>query len=266
MAAGFSLDDQQRILDRITAYRGVCQAVKNSATSSLVFGVIMLGLWYMGYGQRGDYGIFSIIYLMLGLMELGVGLINRLFPSAEGVLLDGLVLIGFGIANLFRAYLIWKVMPNAGAPLVIPALFGAYWIWTGGSHIQSYAALRRAFNPRPTAEHMRWYSELLSDIRRANPQDDPNALDLPTQPPMRALLLGSSAFIVEAGTQDIALFDCSDVLITPMDQDPNTGRRLAKLTLADVSFAPFLIDADNWRNYSEWKRANGQAVPAVNFT
>jgi hypothetical protein len=263
MSAGMDIDEQRSILDRITAYRAICEQVRRSSTGSLIFGAIMLGIWYMIFGQQNNYGLFSLIYLGLAGLEISVGLINRLFPSAEGVLLDGFVLIAFGGANLARCYVVWQ----AGfSPPIISIVFGGYWLWTGASHVQNYSKLRKIFNPRPTSEHLRWYNGLLADIRRANPQEDPNALDMPTHPPFRALLLGNMAFLVEAGSDEILLLDREDLLIQPLELDPKSGKRLANLNLGGMAFDPFKLDSDNWRNYSEWKRAGGENVPSINFT
>ena len=263
MATGMDIDEQRRLLDHITAYREVCDQVRGSSTGTLVFGAIMLGLWYMLFGQRNEFGLFSLIYLGLASLELTVGLTNRLFPSAEGVLLDGLVLMAFGGSSLARAYIVWK----AGfSPPIISLLFGAYWIWTGASHVQSYSKLRRIFNPRPTREHLRWYDGLLADIRRANPQSDSTALDLPTDPPLRALLLGPLAMMVEAGTREILLLERDSLVISPKELDPKTGQRMAMLYIGDTLLGSFVLDPDNWRNYSEWKRAGGESVPSLNMT
>ena len=263
MAAGLGIEEQREILQRITSYRQVCDGVRNSSNSSLIFGLIMAGLWYMSFGQRNDFGMFSIIYLGLASLELGVGLVNRLFPSAEGVLLDGFVLLAFGGANAARCLIIWQ----AGfSPPIISLVLGAYWIWTGAGHIRSYFQLLKVFSPRPTSEHMRWYGGLLSDIRRANPQEDPNALDLPTDPPLRALMLGGIAMFVEVGSQEILLIEREEVNMIPQELETSSGKRLATLQLGGLRLDSFTLDPDNWRNYSAWKRAGGESVPSLNMT
>jgi hypothetical protein len=263
MADGFSIDDQRHILARITAYREVCNQVRRSSNGTLIFGLIMFGLWYMIFGQRNDYGIFSLCYLVLASLELGVGLVNRLFPSAEGVLFDGMVLLAFGGANLFRSYIIWQ----AGfQPPIISLIFGAYWLWTGASHVRSYFELLKIFSPRPTSEHLRWYAGLLRDIRKANPQEDPSALDFPSNPPIRALLLGSVAMFVEASSDEIVLFDREDVRLTPQEVHPSSSQRLAVLSLGGTRLEPFVLDPDNWRNYADWKRSGGETIPSLNMT
>ena len=248
-------EQKRAVLRNVAAYRELCERVRRGATSGLIFGVIMLALWYFMFGQRNDYRVLSLIYLGLGGLEFTVALWNKLRPSAEGVLMEGLVLMAFGVASLARQLLLGVLSPFI--------LLGLYWLWAGFSHVQNYAQLRRAFAQRPTADHLRWFDELLREVRRANPAEDSTALDLPSRPPVRGKLLGDTAVFLQAGSDDVVIAARDDVEI---EREPAKGQDrdpVGYLLIEGADFGGFPLDPDNWRNYAAWKTEGGQSPPPM---
>jgi hypothetical protein len=255
-------EQKRAILRNVAAYRELCRHVRRGSTSGLFFGAFMLAIWYFLFGQRQDYGAFSLIYLGLSCLEFTVALWNRLRPSAEGVLMDGLVLLVFGGATVVRQLLFMNGMLPGAQPSVIMLLFAALWLWQGVSHVKQYLAIRRSFAERPTAEHLRWFDGLLREVREADPTNDPDALDLPTRPPLRAKLLGDTALFLAPGSDDPLIVARNHVQVERApakdpDRDPE-----AYLVIEGDDFGRFRIDADNWRNYAKWK-AEGGRPPGV---
>jgi hypothetical protein len=252
--------DARAVLRNVGAYRQLRRHVRQKANWSLVFGAIMFAVWWMAFGQRGGKfnDPFSLIYLGLAVIEFGSGVVNKLFPSAEGVLIDGLVLFGFGAANLTRAALIY--LNNKGQIDYFYVVLGAYWVFSGFTVIRSYAGLRRAFAIRPTAEHIRWFEGLMRDVRTADPEGDSTALDLPTRPAVRGKLLGDTGFFLQAGSDELIIAGRDEVEIERVppkspDQDP-----VGYLVVHGHDFGGFPLDPDNWRNYAAWKGLGGPPV------
>ncbi|MGL6097717.1 MAG: hypothetical protein ACRC7O_18200 [Fimbriiglobus sp.] len=241
------------ILRNVAAYREVCETVRKSGTSSLIFGAIMLGLGYLIFDPQKPFEPFTLIYLSLGALELSVGLLNKLWPSAEGVLLDGLVLIAFGGSHLVRQTLVWQgVMRGFVSPISIA--FGAYWLYQGYQHVMGYAALRRAFAERPTAAHLRWFNELLRDIRRTDPESDPQALDLPGKPRVRGKLLGDVGIFLLDTSTDVLIVEREHVMIEPVPTGESDRLPRAYLLLYGQPVSEFPLHPENWTNYTAWKK------------
>lgn len=255
-------DEARHILRNVAAYRHLCEHVRKKATWGLLFGAVMFGLWYTAFGQRNNYGLFSLIYLGLASLEFSAGLLNKIRPSAEGVLVDGFVLFGFGAANLGRAYLGWQMglPPNS---YFFYVLLGGYWIFAGTSSVRSYASLRRAFSFRPSAEHMRWFGDLVREIRVADPENDPTALDLPTKPPLRGKLLGDMAIFLPAGSADVVVASRRDVEIEREESRNPDRPPVGFLLIEGADFGGFPIDPVNWQNYARWKTEGGQPPSPV---
>jgi len=243
--------EKVRILQRVAAYYGLCQGVRKSSTGSLVFGGIMLAVWHFLLPDKMKFDWFGIVYLVLAVAEFGIGLLNRFAPSAEGVLLDGLVLIAFGGWNMLREGLVFmQFLP--GQPSMIFLFFGGYWIYQGFQHCRNYSILRRLFAERPTREQIRWYDGLLKEVRFADPKEDSQALALPTRPPISGKLLGDIAFFaIVAGDPIITTRD--QVMISMIDSDERGARPEAVLAIEGHMFEPFPISNANWENYRRWK-------------
>jgi hypothetical protein len=249
--------EMRSVLRNVAAYRHLRQEVRRKANWSLGLGVFMFVIWWFLFDGNFNKPL-SILYFGLACLEFGAGIVNKLFPSAEGVLVDGLVLFGFGGVNLARAFLIFQ---QAGRTDWFSVVFGAYWMFAGFGHVRSYMALRRAFARRPSAQHLRWFDELLREIRTADPENDPTALDLPTRPPVRGKLLGDTAFFLPSRGDDVLIASREDVEII-READRGKGP-VGYLIVEGIDFGGFPLDRENWKNYAEWKTRGGEPPPQL---
>jgi hypothetical protein len=227
-------------------YRQVCAGVRRTAFHSLFWGILMVGLWYGAMPPREQYTMIGLVFLGLGVIEFTVGMWNYFFPAPEGMLLEGLVLILFTINSVVRYLLLMKF-----SPLVVFAVFMGF---SGIQHIRGYFQIRKLFPVRPSRKTLAWLEELRQDVRYANPEADPMALDLPTQPPFRAKLLGENALFLANGTQDLIILAGHQIIIEPHDAEEGEMPE-ATLYFGGERVSDFVLDPDNWRNYSEWKAA-----------
>ncbi|MCZ2341910.1 MAG: hypothetical protein LC104_08960 [Bacteroidales bacterium] len=251
-------EEKRTALRRVAAYRDLQKAVRKSSRGSLFFGAFMLLIWYGLFGAQNDFGVFSLVYLLLGATEFAVGLWNRIAPSAEGIFFDGAVLILFGVATLFRQYLIWQGhMRGFLSPFSL--MFGAYWLWQGIGHIRSYTILRKAFTQRPTPEHIAWFDQLIAEIRQENPETDDTLLDLPTAPPVKVKLLGDTAIILFLASSEVLVIARGDLTIVPGESAGPDRLPQATLIIEGYEFSAFTLHPENWRNYKTWKLEGGHA-------
>lgn len=234
-------------LRNVVAYKMVCEQVRSASTGSLIFGAIMLALWYWLIPEAQKYKPFSLIYLALGAMEFCTGLYNRVLPAPEGILIDGLLLLAFTASTIAQLVLLQRF-----SPFQVLAIF---WAMQGVRHIRSYFQIRRAIPIRPTRSDLRWFNELIADVRSADPVEDDQALDLPTEPPFRAKLLGDSAFFLTPGNNQLLIFSRDDVEIVRKPKTDSEETPKASLMLDGDRIGTFALDAENWRNYTKWKSA-----------
>ncbi len=245
------LDAEQKrdILRQVAAYRDLCDQVRRGSGGSLLFGGLMFFIWWATIPDQEKFAGFGLLYFGLACLEFGTGLYNRFFPSAEGVLLDGIVLIVFGMTNLVRQYLRWAA---GGSVLWIFAFFSAYWIYTGFNHVVGYRTLRRLFTHRPTKAHLRWFNELLHEVQTGDPEADPDALDLPTSPRLRAKLLGDTA-IVLLGRAEVVIVAREFFQLLDVRTEPGDDRKRAHVALGGFDMGECWVSPENWKNYSKWK-------------
>lgn len=253
--------ETRSVLRQVAAYRELCNTVRRKSTGSLIFGGIMLAVWYFAIPDMAKYTPFGIVYLALAMLELCVGLLNRFWPTAEGILLDGLVLIAFGLWNLARQALVWQnVLPGPVNPVL--ALFGMYWVFQGFQTSRSYFQIKRAFPATPTAEHLRWFDGLVRELRRADPREDNRELALPTEPFLTGKLLGDTAFFLDP-PGNVIIAAREDVSIDRSESDDPERPPRGYLSIEGVEFPPFKLSDANWNNYVSWKREGGEDPLAV---
>jgi hypothetical protein len=248
MADDFAMRMQ---LQRVVAYRELRAGVRRSGRGNVFFALVMLFFAYLVWEQRAAAGgvpLAAVLYGALAVGELLVGLFKWLFPSAEGVLLDGFVLLAF-VGYNFLALL-------GGRPPAWVILFGLFMLWAAVGRFKAYAQLRRMFAHRPSPEHLAWFDDLVAEIRAADPQADELALDLPTKPHWKVKLLGTTAFFVGAKGDPVWVAGPDDFELLREKADHGTGRRKALLRLGADHAAEFQITDATWANYAKWRAAN----------
>lgn len=236
-------------LQRVAAYRELCAGVRRGGRHNAVFAGLMLALAATVAQQAGVVTVY--IFGLLALAELLIGLYKWLAPSAEGVLLDGVVLLAFGGWNLVRNALV----AQAGGQIQNFGVFiGLFLVWGAVGRFRAYGQLRRLFADRPTRDQLNWFDDLAAEIRRSDPESDPTALDLPTRPRWKAKLLGSTAFVVAASGDSAVVAGPWDFDLSPAPRPGRRGPRVV-LRLYGREFPPFEIDPASLTNYHDWATA-----------
>ena len=235
-------------LQTVAAYRELCRGVQRSGRENVVFALVMLGLTYFMY-SAGAPNLLIVLYAALATGELFVGLFKWFVPSAEGLILDGLVLLVFAGVNLGREFL--RFQANL-APNTTGIFFGALMLYLAFGRFKAYAGLRRLFAERPAPEHLAWFDDLVYEIQSSDPHDDRLALDLPTSPHWRAKLLGGTAFFVANGGNSVLIVGADDFTLLRAKTDPGTGRRKALLRVHGEPYPEFELDDASWSNYANW--------------
>ncbi len=247
------------ILRSVAAYRDLCRMVRKGATTGLFWGLGMLAFWYFlvpDQGEFGKYTPYGLVYLGLAALEFTSALWKKLAPSAESVVLDGIVLLVFGGSTIARLFLRWQANA-AGMSSFFFLAFGLFMIFQGIAKIRNYGQLRRAFSFRPTREHIRWFEDLLREVRNANPETDPDALDIPTRPPVRGKLLDDMAVFLVAAKDSPLIATLDEVEIERRPSKEPDRQAVGHLFIGPEDFGSFPLDNDNWRNYERWKTAGG---------
>ena len=235
----------------VAAYRELCRGVCRSGRDNIAFAALMSFLAYISWQNAPN--IIIVVYCILIGSELAVGLFKWFFPSAEGHLFDGCVLLLFAVGNRGFQCLAFKA-GNGASPVVI--LFGLLILSQAISRFKFYGQLRRMFADRPSAEQLAWFDDLVREIKAADPQTDDLALDLPTQPHWKAKLLGTTAFFVTAKGSMVLVAGPDDLELLREKADHGTGRRKALLRLHEVPSPEFEISDASWANYQKWRAAN----------
>lgn len=239
-------------LQQVAAYRDLCRRVRRSGRENIVFASIMLFLAYIVWQGQPNRTVLTL-YLILAVGELLVGLFKWLSPSAEGIFLDGVVLLVFAAYNFGMEY--WRFQKGMPfSPIVI--FLGLFMLMGAIGRFKDYRVLRLLFAERPSPEHMAWFDDLTHEIKTADPEGDELALDLPTQPHWKAKLLGTMAFFTTLRGNLVIVCGPDEFEIRREKTDHGTGRRRAVLRIHDVPYPEFEITDATWANYQNWRAAN----------
>jgi hypothetical protein len=238
-------------LQNVAAYRELRRSVQRSGRENVVFALVMLGLAYYTFQPNG-VGIAAIVFMLyvgLALAEFAVGLFKVLAPSAEGILLDALILLLFAGWNLGWQALAFMLLPR---PNIVIVIFGLYMLMGAFARFKNYLQLRKMFAERPAREHIVWFDDLVHEVQISDPLTDPSALDLPTQPHWKAKLLGGTAFFVSANGNAVWVVGPEEFTLKREKTDRGKGYRKALLSIHGEGYPEFEIDDVSWENYAKW--------------
>jgi hypothetical protein len=253
---GMTDDELMRLrLQQVAAYRQVCAAVRAGAGHTLFNAALMGGLTYLLYANFGPHPIL-LVNAALAVGELAVGLWKKARPSIDAVLVDGLLVGGFGLWVLGRQVLAWQGVAGVGRVNPISVAFGVWMAVDGVRTLRAYAELRRVFPVRPSRDQIAWFDDLAAETRAADPQSNDRAIDLPTRPHLKGQLLGSTAFLVATRGEEVWVAGPGTLEVARHPEDPGTGRRPASLRVYGQEYPPFEIDDASWDNYQRWAKAN----------
>jgi hypothetical protein len=242
-----SAAETRAMLRNVSAYRAVLAQVRRSSYYSFFFGAFFLFLWWYLLPQKMQFGAFGLIYLGLGVLEFTVGLVNLVNPSLEGILFDGFVLMVFGAQSAAR-----QLIEGNPSPFM---LLSVYWVYSGFQRCRGYFQIRKAFPIRPTSANLRWFEDMIRDVRGADPAADPAALDLPCKPPIRAKLLGENVFLVASGANDLIVLAAGEFALEILPPVNDSREHQGVLFLEGVAPKPFPLDEYNLANYLDWRKS-----------
>src|SRR5688572_28077985 len=89
-------------LQQVAAYRALRRAVRRTGRENVFFAGVMIALAYymIGPNAKGIGAVIFLLYVGLALAEFAVGVFKWLGPSAEGILLDAIILLLFAGWNI----------------------------------------------------------------------------------------------------------------------------------------------------------------------
>lgn len=240
-------------LQQIAVYRCTVNRLRKHGKNLMILSGILLALVASEFqGRFDDYyllGIFGIEFL--------AGFLLYFAPSAEGVIVEGLLSGFLGLAILGRQAV---VLANGGEPAWFSLLIGALFVVGAVRQVRSYPRIREAFEETPTPEQLAWLNDLVKEIKKADPKTDPDAVAFSTALPIRGKLLGATGVFVDHWETEI-------YVVTPPEVEwTTTGKALfgksvnGKLTIRDRRFMGS-VAPESLANFEHWKGAG--EPPAV---
>jgi hypothetical protein len=242
------------IMKQVAAYRDLLRSISKSANGTLTWGVIMMALWLFIYARNGmpnwaTLKIPAYIHLGIALIELGTGLWKKIAPSPWAILFDAGLMLGFAGMNGYYAY--ERYLRN-GKIDTISIVFAVLMLVQAFQQFRSWRMIRRSLIVEPNREQLRWFDDLVREVKQADPESDETALLLKSRPVWKAKLLGNLGFFV-SDREEVVVAHPAEVDLPLDGEGPDeNGSHIALLDLPSGVYGPFKIDATNLKNFRAW--------------
>jgi hypothetical protein len=243
MTEAAPLDRMQKIAD----YRTTCRFLRRSGKQAIVYGCFSLFIGAMTHQFQDP--LYSYLYLVLGSIELIVGLRNRFKPSAVGVILDGclLILIGAWMTTV-QLLAIFQGLNNSWIALVI----GPAFIGIAIQRFYKYGHAREAFREPPTEEQISWFDEVIAEIKAAKVAETPDMVEFRAGFLWKGRKLGDVLIFVDKLDFDNLIADRRDVDFTDKGKALFGGGRIVKLRIGRRTFRFAEIRTEMLALLEEW--------------
>jgi hypothetical protein len=167
------LDQFAEDMQKASNYRAVRKTLRRSGIGGLIWGLIALGLG----GAMLRQNPINALLLLLGVALLVEGLWLLIRPMPVGMIVDGVLLILFGVWNIFVTVhnaILAGPGGNGGGPwgavAVVQIAMGVY------SFVR-YARVKREGMIEPTAEVMGRLDRIAKDLQEAKVGEDPDLVE-----------------------------------------------------------------------------------------
>src|SRR5712691_11000070 len=97
-------------LQQIAEYRRARKTLRAAGIGGIIFGVLALAIGV----PLLTINLLNIVLVMIGLLLLVEGIWNVTYPTAEGVIVDGVALILVGVWNIFVTF--FNALAAGGGP------------------------------------------------------------------------------------------------------------------------------------------------------
>lgn len=244
-------------LRQAAEYRRAVKILRGAGWGAIIFGVLAL---VIGVPAAVTHPI-NFVLVLFGLGLLAEGLWNLLLPTAEGILVDGILLLICALWNLFITIL---SVAAHDPPSVFWAVLGGFQIAWAVSRFVSYGRFRNALAEKPDAETLERLEDIVKDIKQTKSVDDNEIVGFRSrsalkQQDWKGRLGDDAAIFVDKLGYDILVAYKEDVTITvkgktllasTLNASIKVGKQRMEATISPESFA----------RYTDWKQAE---VPTV---
>jgi hypothetical protein len=249
------------VMRQLIIYRELTKQISRSANGTLFWALMMGLLWYFAYVGQGmprweKIPLYGYIHLTIVILDLVTGLWKKIAPSPITMLIDAVLLLGFAGLFFYNAY-------RRQGGIGVGIAFGIYMLIHAYQQFNAWRSLNQLLIVKPTRAQLRWFDDLIREIKKSNPTLDETAMTLDSSPPWKAKLLGDIAFFVSStGAVEVASQNEIELMATRPDEDEVDAhpserpyRRNAMMSVNDVTIGPFMIDEFSLRNYDRWSKS-----------
>jgi hypothetical protein len=152
-------EDDLDALRKTADYLIIRKKLRQKGIGSFIFGILALLSGSLGL----QVNLLNLMLILIGLLLLGVGIWNWVSPTAEGIIVDGIVLLIVALWNIG----ITLMEIAAGIPPTHWAIIGVLQIFWSIRRFLDYPKYREALRHKPHPEDLKAMDALISKIYKS---------------------------------------------------------------------------------------------------
>jgi len=241
----------QAELQSVSNYRLVRKTLKTAGVGSIVFGLIGMGIGFVGMEENPVNAVLGLIGIFL-LVE-GIWVVSA--PTPTGMIVDGIALLMLGVWNIFTT-----IANSASNGSDGPHFFAILGVWQIIWGFQSFGRYKR-FSAMPMAKPsdatLKRIDELVKAITKAKATEQSDIVEFQTktftaQQVWKGRLSDDAAVFVEGSGQDIVFASRPEVEFVKQGKVLIGKTLKAKFKLRDREFAG-TIAPESMDRFEAWK-------------
>lgn len=251
------LADSVDELQKIAEYRRGRNILRKLGIGGIVFGAInlLVGVPLVAVNP------INLILVLIGFLLLVDGICNVVYPTAEGILVDGADFVLVGLWNL--AVTVINGMA-AAVPDVHWAVIGVFQLGWAVYRFASYPRFHRAFRERPDPDDVRLMDDLVRKLLKADPKKSPDVITFRAKSFLKeqnwkGQLSGGAALFAEPVGHEVLVARKEDVTVTVRGKVLLGKTLKASIRVKDRTLDG-LIGPNSVAKYTAWKEAGERPI------
>lgn len=162
-----SVDELQKVAD----YRKARRLLRSFGWPSLIIGIVNGALGY--FVLTLEEPIFAGVLILVGLMQVGIGIFNLTSPVAEGVILDGFSFLAIACLNVIFFAMGAGRDPDSVKSIMYGVIALGYSIY----RFVSYPKFHRELSHKPEPEDMQRMDRMVAELQKATTKNSPDVIE-----------------------------------------------------------------------------------------
>lgn len=233
-------------LRALSEYVAIFNGLKASAVGSIIFGLVAIG---MGVGLAKENPLNAIL-AVLGVLLLFEGFWLLAMPSAGGLILDGIALLGLGAWNILITIANMAASGGGGTPVF--GVIGIFQIVLGVKSFIKFSSVSKISTEAPSKDKIKEFNRFVASIQKSKSTGENDIVEFTAGCPWKGRLMQKHGIFLKGGGQAVIFADRNEIEISEQGKKMFGKSLKASFEICGTQYKGS-ISPEMLKKFQDWK-------------